>query len=117
MINLVKVEALQGALPARPARAIGGLVEKLRELLSNLILSARVGCLHTRTGRPYTVDGVTFRACADCGARRLFDPVAWRTYGGYFFQRPRAAQVVAYPARGPAPADEVSARRLLQQAA
>jgi len=114
---LVKVEALHGAARGSQARAIGGLVEKLRELLSNLILSARVGCLHTRMGRPYTVDGVTFRACADCGARRLFDPVAWRTYGGYFFRRPWAAQSVAYTARRPTRAGEVSARRLLQQAA
>ena len=114
---MVKVEALHGALRSRRQRAIGGLIEKLRELLSNLILSAGAGCLHTRMGRPYTVDGATFRACADCGARRLFDPVAWRTYGSYFFQRPRAAQVIPHPARRPARAGEVSARRVLRQAA
>jgi hypothetical protein len=114
---MVMVEASRGALPATPARAAVGLVEKLRELLSNLILSARVGCLHRRTGRPYTADGMTFRVRADCGARRLFDLETWRTCGNYFFRRPGAAQFIAQQARRPARSGGVAARRLLRQAA
>ena len=117
VIRLVKAEALHDAARVSRPRVGGGLAEKLRELLSNLILSARVGCLHGRMGRPYTVDGMTFRACADCGARRLFDLDGWRMYGGYFFRLPPAAGAAAYPARRPTRAGDVSARRLLQQAA
>ena len=31
------------------------------------------GCWHKKMSPPYTGDGVTYRACMNCGARRQFD--------------------------------------------
>ena len=41
-------------------------------------LLARVfGCWHLNMGRPVTLHGQTYRACADCGACRRFDTDRW----------------------------------------
>ena len=65
---------------------LGDLIGKFSEFLSIVIFMMTVGCTHSRMGRPLTVDGVTYRTCADCGARRLFDLSTWRMYGTYFYR-------------------------------
>lgn len=70
-----------------PRRA-GGVVKQLRELLHILFSMMVIGCIHSRMGRPYTIGGVTYRSCADCGAYRLFDLNSWRMHGPYFYWLP-----------------------------
>jgi hypothetical protein len=55
-------------------------------------LLARVfGCWHWNMSRPVTRDGQTYRACADCGARRRFDTDRWETVGQFYYPaRPEA---------------------------
>lgn len=48
-------------------------------------------CQHAHLGRPVTLAGETYRACAACGARRLFDTEKWSCYGPYFFEKSPAA--------------------------
>lgn len=67
------------------------IVGKFSELLGILIFMMAVGCVHSRMGRPLTVDGVTYRICADCGAYRLFDLSNWRMRGAYFYNFPQDA--------------------------
>jgi len=44
------------------------------------------GCWHSNMGRPITAVGETYRACLDCGARRLFDAKSWTMNGPYYFE-------------------------------
>ncbi len=55
--------------------------EPLKELLRML---AR-GCFHWHKSWPFTLAGMTYRACTACGARRRFDLDRWEMYGPYFF--------------------------------
>jgi hypothetical protein len=49
-------------------------------------LLARIfGCWHLNMSRPVTRDGQTYRACADCGARRRFDTERWETVGQFYY--------------------------------
>lgn len=49
-------------------------------------LSGLLGCRHRHMSRPFTSrDRVSYVVCLDCGARRHFDPVAFVTFGGFYF--------------------------------
>lgn len=65
------------------------MVRRLTEFLHIIISMVIIGCLHSRMGRPFTVNGVTYRTCTDCGAHRLFDLDTWQMYGPYFYQFPQ----------------------------
>ncbi len=42
------------------------------------------GCWHTHLGWPMRYDEhYSYRVCTDCGMKRLFDPVAFCSYGPY----------------------------------
>lgn len=54
-------------------------------ILSNWV--ARVfGCWHRDMSRPFTLEGESYRACLDCGARRKFDPRRWEMVGDYYYK-------------------------------
>ena len=42
------------------------------------------GCWHREMSRPFTLDGQSYRACLECGARRAFDTVNWKMVGAYY---------------------------------
>lgn len=58
---------------------------RLKELLSITFSMMAAGCWH-RMGPPRTIDGVTYRACLECGAQRLFDLKTWEMYGPYSYR-------------------------------
>ena len=65
-------------------RGIGfAYVNGLAALLASQLIQL-FGCRHMRVGRPVTLNGETYRACLDCGARRRFDVVGWHSYGPYY---------------------------------
>ncbi len=49
-------------------------------------LTRAFGCWHSNMGRPITAVDETYRACLDCGARRLFDAKSWTMNGPYYFE-------------------------------
>ena len=50
-----------------------------------------LGCRHRRMSLPVTRDGETYRACANCGAHRMFDVESWGMQGPYYFVAPATA--------------------------
>jgi hypothetical protein len=46
------------------------------------------GCWHKKMSPPYTGDGVTYRTCMSCGARRLFDAGRGKMTGSYYHSSP-----------------------------
>jgi hypothetical protein len=49
-------------------------------------LFARIfGCYHNRMSRPVTTENVTYKYCPDCGIRRQFDPVKFKSEGAYYY--------------------------------
>lgn len=42
-------------------------------------------CRHRKLSRPFTAGGETYRACLNCGARRRFDPAAWKMSGPFYY--------------------------------
>lgn len=66
--------------------------EKFYEIFCNLILILVVGCAHRWMSRPYTICGVTYRICPDCGAYRLYDLEKMQFYGTYFYRFPAAVE-------------------------
>ena len=51
--------------------------------------AARVfGCWHREMSRPFTLEGQSYRACLDCGARRAFDTANWKMVGAYSYGSP-----------------------------
>lgn len=49
------------------------------------ILASLFGCWHENLSRPITRDGVSYRACLDCGSRKPFDPQTLRTKKGFYY--------------------------------
>ena len=43
------------------------------------------GCGHEELSRPFSRNGVGFRACLRCGARKHFDPNTWTTAGSFYY--------------------------------
>ena len=79
------MEAIFEISPARTREQQVGPQQAPRGLFEMLL-----GCWHRRMSRPFTRDGVTYRACLKCGAHRLFDIKEWRMRGPYYFVKPAA---------------------------
>lgn len=43
------------------------------------------GCWHGRMSRPVTTENTSYKFCSDCGARKRFDPVTFKTDGGFYY--------------------------------
>lgn len=49
-------------------------------------LTGLLSCRHRHMSRPFTSsDHESYVVCLDCGARRHFDPIAFVTFGGFYF--------------------------------
>jgi len=44
-----------------------------------------LGCRHSHTSRPYTINDERYYTCLECGARRLVDTYAWTRLHPYYF--------------------------------
>ncbi len=97
-------ESLPRGLAGGIKNGLERVLAKLREFIAIAFSMAAAGCYHRRMGRPRTVDGVTYRACLDCGMKRPFDPEAWRAYGTFLYGLPqgRPARAAGAPAFGQA---------------
>lgn len=49
------------------------------------IMASLFGCWHKRLTRPISDKNNSYRACLDCGARRKFDPNAFKTSGPFYY--------------------------------
>jgi len=52
------------------------------------LLQRLFGCWHHDLGRPFTVNGKSYRVCVKCGMARDFNLVTWKTYGAAYRMRP-----------------------------
>ena len=43
------------------------------------------GCDHKDISRPFTVEGIGYRTCLQCGARKQFDSETLETYGSFYY--------------------------------
>ena len=76
---------MQAAGATVETRSIGfAFPNRLAELLEYYIVRL-FGCPHPVMGWPITLEGETYRACLDCGARRRFDTDDWHMCGPYYF--------------------------------
>jgi hypothetical protein len=61
----------------------GGLAKKIGIGLNRIF-----GCWHSEMSRPFSIDGQSYKACIDCGARRQFDTGSWETRGDFYYRLP-----------------------------
>jgi hypothetical protein len=48
-------------------------------------LASLFGCWHKRLSRPMSDRNSTYQVCAECGARRRFDPEEFRAKGPFYY--------------------------------
>lgn len=49
------------------------------------LLTKIFGCEHKRLSRPISTGNAGHQTCLSCGAKRQFDPIALRSFGGFYF--------------------------------
>lgn len=49
------------------------------------LLGKIFGCWHKRLTRPFSDKKVAYRACLECGARRVFDTKSFKTLGTFYY--------------------------------
>lgn len=54
------------------------------------LLTRLFGCQHREMSRPFTSDGLSYRACLTCGARRSFDTETYEMKGKFYFENVRS---------------------------
>ena len=79
------VEIMQGAEMTlkQYGRESAGLAATVSRFVARVF-----GCWHREMSRPFTLNGQSYRACLDCGARRSFDTKDWKMVGAYYYDRP-----------------------------
>lgn len=66
------------------AKAIDITSEELRGRKIGIV-GKIFGCWHKRLTKPMTSERTTYRACLDCGARKNFDAVTFRSSGSFYY--------------------------------
>jgi hypothetical protein len=61
----------------------GGLIRKIGSGLNRIF-----GCWHSEMSRPFSGDGLAYRTCLSCGARRQFNTRSWETEGDFYYRLP-----------------------------
>lgn len=52
------------------------------------LLKTIFGCRHEDLGRPMTINGISYRSCAKCGARQYFDAKTLERTEGFYMPPP-----------------------------
>jgi hypothetical protein len=66
----------------------GRLDSAARQSIPMRWLTRLFGCWHKKMSPPYTGEGVTYRTCMNCGARRQFDAGRGKMTGAYYHSSP-----------------------------
>ncbi len=63
------------------------LIDRTKSTYGNKIgfFGKLFGCWHKDLSRPFTTKRTTYRACLECGARRKFDTINFKTSGPYYY--------------------------------
>jgi len=68
-------------------RIAKSITEQTNRVFGNKIslIGKLFGCWHKELTRPFTIEGDSYRACVDCGARKQFNLQTLQTVGAFHY--------------------------------